>query len=198
MGDYFERIVDIDIDATAEEAGLLADRITEWLVAEGVITRAPDGTGMYSQYADGGYAPGPRWTRAVQADLGRPPGPLAVITGRHHFVGGQGEDDAEYAVCPRCATRTTFIDYPNSFEADEPTWAPFRAAVEAWEATGTGEAICPACATPSPVTDWQWCDSYALGTLCLEFWGWPPLSDAFVADVTACLGHRTAQHTGKF
>ncbi|MEV6330127.1 hypothetical protein [Streptomyces sp. NPDC051909] len=196
MGDYFERIV--DIDATAEEAGPLADRVVDWLVAEGVITRAPDSTGMYSRYADEGYAPGPQWTRAIQADLGRPPGALAVITGRHHFVGGQGEDDAEYAVCPRCATRTTFIDYPNSIEADEPAWAPFRSAVEAWETTGTGEATCPACATPSPITDWEWGDPYVLGTVCFEFWGWPPLSDAFVVDLTARLGHRTAQHMGKF
>ncbi|MCX2184161.1 hypothetical protein KV205_27050 [Streptomyces sp. SKN60] len=196
MGDYFERVV--DIEATAEEAGPLAARVLDWLVAEGILTREPDREGMYSRYADEGFAAGPEWARALQTEPGWGPGPVAVITGRHHFVGGQGEDDAEYAVCPRCAARTTFIDYPNSFEADERTWAPFRSAVEAWEAGGTGEATCPACATPSPVTDWRWGDPYALGTVCFEFWGWPPLSDAFVADLTARLGHRTAQHMGKF
>ncbi|MFD7975443.1 hypothetical protein [Streptomyces sp. NPDC059071] len=198
MGDYFERVVDLEV--TQEEAGEAAARAIDWLVAEGVVTRETDGDRMYSLYADEGHVPGPRWAEAVVHD-GWEPGPLAVVTGRHHHVGGQGEDDAEYAVCPHCATRTTFIDYPASFEPDETVWAPFRAAVEAWEATGAGEATlvtCGACGTASPVTGWQWPDEYALGALTFEFWGWPPLSDEFVAGLTDRLGHRTARHMGKF
>ncbi|MFI9001063.1 hypothetical protein [Streptomyces sp. NPDC053541] len=196
MGDYFERVV--DVEATDGEAAELAARALDWLVAEGVVTRERDREGMYSPHADEGYAAGPHWTRAVQGDPGWGPGPLAVITGRHHYAGGQGEDEPAYAVCPECAVRTTVIGYPESFVADEEVWAPFRAAVEAWERTGTGDAACPACGTASPVTRWEWCDSYALGTLCFEFWGWPPLADAFVEDLTARLGHRTARHMGKF
>ncbi|MFK0259134.1 hypothetical protein [Streptomyces sp. NPDC090445] len=42
------------------------------------------------------------------------PGPLAVITGRHHHAGGQGDMEPESAQCPRCGALTVFIDYPNS------------------------------------------------------------------------------------
>ncbi|MEV5972178.1 hypothetical protein [Streptomyces sp. NPDC051921] len=195
MGDYVERVVDLGV--ALEDAAALGDQVVDWLVAKGVVTRETEASGVYSVHVVEGYRPGPHWGRAVH-DGGWEPGPLAVVTGRHHHVGGQGEDDAEYATCPHCHIRTTFIDYPASFEPDEEAWAPFRAAVEAWEETGTGRVTCPACAAVLPVTDWQWPDEYALGALTFEFWGWPPLSDDFVAELTGRLGHRTARHLAKF
>ncbi|WP_028800130.1 hypothetical protein [Streptomyces sp. 142MFCol3.1] len=196
MGDYFERVVDLDV--AQEEAPELGARLVDWLVAEQIVTRQTDATGVYSLYVNEGHVPGPHWPRAV-ADAGWEPGPLAVVTGRHHHVAGQGEDDAEYVDCPRCGARTTFIDYPASFEADPALWGPFRAAVETWEATGRGSAVCRSCGAASPVTEWRWPDAYALGALTFEFWGWPPLSDTFVAELSDRLGrHRTARHTGKF
>ncbi|MFF5973859.1 hypothetical protein ACFY7C_20250 [Streptomyces sp. NPDC012769] len=194
MGDYFERVVDTEV--SVEDAGVLAARVIDWLVAEGIVTRAMDSSGVYGLYADEGYRPGPHWERAVE-DPGWEPGPLAVVIGRHHHVGGQGQDEAEYADCPRCDARTTFIDYPASFAADEEIWAPFRAAVTTWEQTGSGRAACAACGASSPVTDWRWGDAYALGALTFEFCGWPPLSDTFVEDLGRRLGHRTSRHMGK-
>ncbi|WP_238697012.1 MULTISPECIES: hypothetical protein [unclassified Streptomyces] len=46
MGDYFERIVDVEV--TVEEAGPLAERIVDWMVAEGLITRELSGNGVFS------------------------------------------------------------------------------------------------------------------------------------------------------
>ncbi|MGV9891322.1 hypothetical protein [Streptomyces sp. NPDC003395] len=54
MGVYYERIV--DVEATAEEAGPLAERMVDWMVAEGVITRRMSGELVYSHHADQGYA----------------------------------------------------------------------------------------------------------------------------------------------
>ncbi|MFF9242506.1 hypothetical protein ACF1AL_27090 [Streptomyces sp. NPDC014801] len=63
MGVYYERIV--DVEATAEEAGPPAERMVDWMVAEGVITRRMSGELVYSRHADEGYVPGPHWARAV-------------------------------------------------------------------------------------------------------------------------------------
>jgi len=196
MGDYFERIVDVEV--TGQEAGPLADRMVEWMVAEGLITRDMSSDGVYSQNADAGYLPGPVWAKAV-ADPGWQPGPVAVMVGRDYYVGGQGEDEAEYAICPRCQTKTVIIDYPESFEADDEVWQPFEEGIAAWKETGEGSAPCSACGASVSVTEWQWgASDFAVGALAFDFWGWPPLSTEFCAEFSRQLGHRTAEHMGKF
>ncbi|MER6141710.1 hypothetical protein ABT174_16790 [Streptomyces sparsogenes] len=198
MGDHFQRIV--DVEATEEEAGPLAERIVDWLVAEGVITRETSGEGVYSQSADEGYVPGPRWDRAVagSAEAGWPPGPVAVMTGRDYYVGGQGEDEADCAICPRCDAKTVVIDYPEEFEANEEVWRPFREAIAAWKGTGAGAVACSACGALVPVTEWRFGSGFDLGALAFDFWGWPPLAAAFLAEFAERLGHRTGEQTGKF
>ncbi|WP_455355238.1 hypothetical protein [Streptomyces sp. SYSU K217416] len=197
MGDFYERVVDVEV--SSEEAGALAGRMVDWLVAEGLITREMSGDAMYSFQVDEGYVPGPNWARATE-DWGDDhiPAPVAVIVGRDAHVGGQGADATEYADCPRCGSRTVFIDYPESFEPDEETWQPFRDAIDTWKETGEGSVRCAGCQAVVLVTEWQWADGFALGALAFDFWGWPPLTDAFVAEFSRQLGHRTAQHGGKF
>ncbi|MFD6274276.1 hypothetical protein ACFWFI_01565 [Streptomyces sp. NPDC060209] len=198
MGDFFERVV--DLEATGEEAGPLAGRMVDWMVAEGIVTREMTGDGVYSLSVDHGYAPGPDWARAV-ADASDPswlPGPVAVVVGRDYHVGGQGEDEADSATCPRCATRTVVIDHPESFEADEEVWRPFRDGIAAWKETGRGEVTCPACAVLVPVTEWDFGPGFDLGALAFDFWGWPPLGVSFLAEFRAGLGHRTEEQSGKF
>lgn len=149
MGDFFERIVDLDV--TGEEAGPLARRMVDWMVAEGLITRETTKDAMYSLSVDVGYVPGPDWARAV-ADSSDPswiPGPVAVVVGRDYHIGGQGESEADSATCPRCATTTVIIDYPESFEADPEVWQPFLDGIGAWKETGTGTAPCSACGVSS-------------------------------------------------
>lgn len=199
MGDHFQRIV--DVEATDEQAGPLAERIVDWMVEEGLITRQMSGDGVYSPSADTGHVPGPDWRRAV-ADPSDPawlPGPVAVMVGRDYYVEGQGTDEADSATCPRCAARTVVIDYPESFEPDQEAWQPFEDAVAAWKAT-TGEAsvICRSCAAPVPVTEWDFGSGFTLATLAFDFWGWPPLAAAFLTDFAARLGHRAVEQTGKF
>jgi hypothetical protein len=198
MGDFFERIIDVEV--TAEEAGPLADRMVDWMVTEGLITREMSSDGMYSLTVDDGYKPGPNWERAV-ADSSDPswlPRPVAVIIGRDYHVGGQGEDEADSATCPRCATRTVIIDYPESFEADQEAWQPFRDGIAAWKKTGEGNVVCPGCKASVPVTEWDFGSSFALGSLAFDFWGWPPLNVGFYAEFGKQLGHRTEEQMGKF
>ncbi|MFC5203565.1 hypothetical protein [Streptomyces kaempferi] len=199
MGDFYERIVDVEV--TAEEAGPLAERTVTWMVTEGLITRELSSDGVYSLTVDEGYVPGPNWARAV-ADSSDPtwlPGPVAVIVGRDYHVGGQGADDAEYAVCPRCQTRTVIIKYPEEFEANEEVWQPFKDGIAAWKETGEGSAPCSTCGASVSVTEWQWETNFAVGALAFDFWGWPPLSTTFCATFSKQLGqHRTVEHMGKF
>ncbi|MFM9368631.1 hypothetical protein [Streptomyces sp. Da 82-17] len=197
MGDYYERIV--DVEATAEEAGPLAERMVDWLVAEGVITRETTLDGVFSQLVTEGYVPGPRWAQAVD-DASNPdwvPRSVAVNVGRAHHVGGQGLDSPEFAVCPRCRHKTVVIDYPYAFEADDEVWQPFEDGITAWEETGEGSAPCPACGALVPVTEWEWDGSFAVGALAFDFWDWPELSADFCARFRRELGHRIVVHGGK-
>ncbi|MFI1334471.1 hypothetical protein ACH4U7_31085 [Streptomyces sp. NPDC020845] len=199
MGDYFQRIVDVEADE--QEAGPLAGRMVDWLVSEGVITRETSGEGVYSQTADEGYVPGPRWDRAVvgSAETTWQPGPVAVMVGRDYYVGGQGQDEADSASCPRCDATTVIIDYPEEFEADDEVWRPYREAIAVWKETGEGGSVaCSACAAAVPVTEWRFGSGFALGALAFDFWGWPPLDDAFLAEFSRQLGHSAEEQMGKF
>lgn len=170
-GDFFECVVDPDV--TGEEAGPLAGRTVDRMVAEGVVTRGTTKDAMYSLFVDVGHRPGPHWARAV-ADASDPtwyPGAVAVVVGRHHHVGGQGQDAADSATCPRCGTRTVVIDHPHSFEPDEEVRQPFRYGIGTWWATGRGDVACPACAVPVPVTDREFGPGFCLGALAVDFWG---------------------------
>lgn len=197
MGDYFERIIDLEV--SSEDAGALGADVVEWMVSRRWLLRETSRDAMYSLHAEEGYAPGPEWAR-IAADWGDDwlPGPVAVITGRHAHYPGQGAIEPASAVCPHCGAATVIIDYPNRWEADPEAWQPFSTAIDAWEKTGAATAGCASCGTPSPITDWRWADDFALGALAFDFWGWPPLSEGFRAELAAYLGHRTVHHSGKF
>ncbi|MGW0182707.1 hypothetical protein [Nocardia sp. NPDC003345] len=196
MGDYFERIVDLEVSVA--EAPAVAARMRDWMIARHVLTPELSGDGVYSLGADEGYVAGPRW-RGVAEDWGdHIPGPVAVIVGRGAHYGGQGEVEPESAVCPHCAATTVIIDYPQQWEADPAIWEPFREGIEAWERTGTGVAGCRSCGREASVTDWRWPAGFALGALAFDFWGWPPLRETFVAEFGGHLGHRFDHHSGKF
>lgn len=198
MGDFYERIVDVEVGG--EEAAALAGRMVDWLAGEGLLTRERTRDGVYSLGAEDGYVPGPGWARAVTgpADADWPPGPVAVLLGRSHHTGGQGQYEAEYADCPRCGNRTVIIAYPEALEADPVAWLPFEEGIETWRETGAGSAPCASCGSLVPVTEWEWDSAFALGALAFDFWGWPPLSPAFLAEFGRRLGHRTVELSGKF
>ncbi|MGY0500252.1 hypothetical protein ACWZHB_17325 [Nocardia sp. FBN12] len=197
MGDYFERIVDLDV--AAADAEVVAERMVDWMVSRGWLLREKSGYAMYSLHADEGYVAGRAWAEiADNSDADWIPAPVAVIVGRHAHYGGQGEIEPADATCPSCQAKTVIIDYPQAWEADPAVWQPFSAAIEAWEQTGAGAVSCPACQTTSPIIDWQWPWGFALGTLAFDFWGWPSLTEEFIAEFTTRLGHRVDHHTGKF
>jgi hypothetical protein len=197
MGDYYERIVDVEV--TAEEAGPLAERMVDWMVAEGLITREMSDDGVYSHPVYEGYVPGPRWAQAVDEspDPDWRPRPVAVIVGRDYYVGGQGADEPSWVFCPRCRHKTVIIDYPEEFERNDELWQPFQDGIAAWKETGEGSVPCPACGASVPITEWEWEGIFAVGALAFDFWDWPPLSDAFCATFSRQLGHRTVEHGGK-
>ncbi|MDA3647942.1 hypothetical protein LZ318_07235 [Saccharopolyspora indica] len=197
MGDYFERIIDVEV--TLEDAGPLAERMVDWMVAEGLITRELSSDRVFSHPVDKGYVRGPRWARAVSGSSNPDwlPGPVAVVVGRNHYVAGQGLDAAASAVCPRCQGETVIINYPTELEPDDEVWQPFEDGIATWKETGEGTAPCPTCGASVPVTQWQWDPGFALGSLAFDFWDWPPLSESFCATFSRQLRHRTAEHGGK-
>ncbi|MGO4613905.1 hypothetical protein AB4305_06990 [Nocardia sp. 2YAB30] len=196
MGDYFERIVDVEV--TAAEADVLAARMLDWMVSRRLLSREMSGEAMYSLSVDNGYAPGPDWAQITQEWGDWIPGPVAVIVGRADHFGGQGAIEPDSAVCPHCQAKTLIIDYPQRWEADPEAWQPFRDGIDAWKQTGVGAAGCNTCAVAVPVTEWHWPSGFALGALAFDFWGWPPLTDSFITEFGARLGHRISHQMGKF
>ncbi|MFE3443587.1 hypothetical protein ACFXNW_11190 [Nocardia sp. NPDC059180] len=197
MGDFFERIVDVEV--SAQDAEATATRMLDWMFSRELLSREMSGDAMYSLGVDEGYLPGPQWHQIAQEWGGDwISGPVAVTIGREDHFGGQGVGEPEWLSCPSCDTTTVIIDYPQQWVADREVWRPFEAAVGEWKEGGAGIATCRHCGTGNPVTDWLWPLGSALGALAFDFWGWPPLTDEFIAEFAAHLGHRIDHHGGKF
>ncbi|MCX3059739.1 hypothetical protein [Streptomyces beihaiensis] len=195
MGDWFQRIV--DVDATEEDAARLGADVERWLIERGVIVAEEDDCVLS---ADRGHRPGPRVEEVVEPTRSEDwkrlwTCGLAVRRGRAVFDCGQGE--ARSVTCPRCALRIRLLD--ERWEPLEDVWSPFSDAVGLWYRTGAADVTCPGCAAGVPLREWQWEDDcFALAHLGLEFWNWPRLTDAFVSEVARRLGgHRVLHMAGK-
>ncbi|GAA4240391.1 hypothetical protein GCM10022254_64830 [Actinomadura meridiana] len=190
MGDYFQTIV--DLDATAADAAELGDRALDWLIREGIVEAEPTDCVLG---APTGHEPGEAWEKAVLDPDWEPLDGLNIETGRTVFLGGQG--DGQYAICPRCATRTHF--FTEAWDPIEGASTPFDEAIETWQATGAAQVKCPSCVQASDLTTWQWANNYyTFGYLGFEFWNWPPFTPDFLADFTRTLNnHRTILVYGK-
>ncbi|MFJ3582735.1 hypothetical protein ACIPPS_10930 [Streptomyces sp. NPDC090127] len=195
MGTTYQTVV--DLDATPGEAPTLAVVALDRLVALGIV-RAERTDCVVG--APLGHPPGPRWASAVTYEDWEPSEGLRIEVGRTVFHSGQ--DGAEYAVCPHCATRTRFSagGAQDDGEAiDDRGWMPFRAAMSAWHATGAATVTCRHCGTPGDLPSWGWSDdAYAFAHLGFEFWNWPEFDPRFLATFSEALGgHRVVRVWGK-
>ena len=125
VSDHFQIIA--DVEATEVEAAVLAETLTRWLIADGVIK--PD----VSDCVPGdefGYPPGPRYSAATT----RPNAHLRdlitngveVSTGRRVFDPGQGELGP--VSCPRC-DQTVLLEDPVTGKLTD-WWDPFGDALD--------------------------------------------------------------------
>ncbi|WP_369170180.1 hypothetical protein AB5J49_21135 [Streptomyces sp. R28] len=184
MGDTFQTIV--DLDAPPQDAPRLAERVIEWLVAEGIVlAQAEPGWALGD---DPAHPPGPDWHKAVaHARWGAPEG-LVVHTGHQVFY--STHVTANTVTCPRCGQTTT---------VEGEVTPRFGTAMNAWYETGAADVDCPGCAGSVPLPAWRWADhAYAFAHLGFKFWNWPALSDEFRARTARFLeGHDTALLMGK-
>ena len=191
MGLWYQCVVDRDAQDEVEAQELSA-RILTWLVDEDIVhgTLTPCCMGA----DDMGYAPGPNFMKAAggaetsasncnYADFSamRTNG-LQVLTHREMSFNMQGEFIA--VRCPGCDTESEQGD----------AWS---SAVQAWLDGQTGDLECEQCGSSAPVSEWEHVDPAGFGTLTFKFWDWPPLTDAFLAELAQRLGHRTIVITGK-
>ncbi|MFF0478298.1 hypothetical protein [Streptomyces sp. NPDC004284] len=178
MGDTFQTIA--DLEATAEEAGALGERVGAWLVGEGIAVPAGD---LMDDKA--WYVPGPRWTHVTDERRHLGTDGLAVVTGRTVFFGSPGKGGSP--ICPHCAT------------VDPDERAVFSTAMDTWWRTGAADVPCPACRRTVPLAAWEWeNDFFAFAYLGIEHWNGPFLRPGFIAELTEVLGgHRTRLLAGK-
>ncbi|MCX4763000.1 hypothetical protein OG562_18850 [Streptomyces sp. NBC_01275] len=185
MGDTFQTIV--DRDASPQDAPRLAERVVDWLVAEGIVlAEAEPGWALSERPA---HPPGPNWHKAVaDARWGAPEG-LAVYSEHHIFYSPDALGPAA-VTCGRCAATTLL-------EGD--LAAIFETATIRWHETGVADADCPACAETVPLSAWRWNDDQlAFAHLGFQFWNWPAFSEEFRARIGELLGgHGTAFLMGK-
>ena len=109
---------------------------------------------------------------------------LEVATTRTVFY---SLDDEPSLSCPRCGWGTTAQRWPAVDEA-----------ISRWYEGGPDSLVCQGCGRGAGLNDWRWSPPWGFGYLGFTFWNWPEaLSPAFLAEVSARLGHRTVHPYGK-
>ncbi|MFB7512153.1 hypothetical protein [Streptomyces sp. NPDC056144] len=170
MGSTFQTVV--GLDATAEDAVAHGERVTAWLVAEGIVEPSK-------------LLPGPRWEAATGERDPYPGAWLTVVTSRTVFVSPQ---KGGVPVCPHCAS-----EYADTHRA------VFSPAMDTWWTTGRADIPCPACGRAVPLCEWRWPeDGFAFAYLGFDFRDAPPLLPEFVAELNRVIGQRTRFVRGKW
>lgn len=162
----------VDVDADAGRADELAGEVRRWLIAEGIIEA--------EQHAGSdGHSPGRRRHEAI---LGEPPSSawrfnpntVALRVGRQVFDAGGNGVELRCAACGQ------------TYEPGD-DWID---AVGAW-ADGDDKVAytCERCGASAPLTGWRGPWQWGFGSLGVEFWNWPPLSELFIQRLAQRLGH---------
>ena len=164
----------VDLDASANEAADLADRVREWLTSQGIVSpisrRVSDGIDLLGRGEQANA-----WdAESHAADLAMCG--LQVATERQVFHTGDNGID-----CIRC---------PSCHVAHDPDSLPWSDAVEAWYAEeGDDGMACPDCGARHRIVDWEFEMPWAFGHLAFGFWNWP-VSERLLHEVAAITGHR--------
>ncbi|TWI69089.1 hypothetical protein IP91_00154 [Pseudoduganella lurida] len=164
----------VDLDASPEEAPALGERVTAWLVAEGIVSSAT------------GSAPGAghllgRGPSAAAMDTFPLMEPVAmcgleVMAERRVFhTGDNGIDSIR---CPECGA---------SHDPDELPWTD---AAGSWlEGAADDGMTCPDCGAHPGIAAWEFDLPWGFGNLAFGFWNWP-VSEGLATGISAFTGHR--------
>ncbi len=173
MGDWFQTLA--DIDASIEEANIVAARIRSWLIESQVIEPSPrdcvfGGMGYpplnYEQVVDGpAYS---QHFRKLKTNG------LQIKIGRTVFLNGQS---GVTVTCPKC---------------NAPCKNSWANAIDEWyKSTGPGTLKCLECGNEQSVTEWTFIPAWGFGNLGFTFWNWPPLKQSFINEMKRRIAHRT-------
>jgi hypothetical protein len=168
----------VDIEAKGREVERLARRVCEYLAGRNIVAASKRDCVLS---AAAGYPPGKKYAEACTRPAAR--GFARLVTNGvavevKRTVFDAGENGLEVA-CPACRAKV--------LEADE-AWS---LAVGAWWEGNDGAAYaCRKCRKTAALNAYDGRFPWAFGSLGFTFWNWPPLSDAFVAEVAKVLGHR--------
>lgn len=178
MGDSSETIVDIDV--SAEEASVCATMIRTWLITEGIIVPEESDCTL----GGAGHRPGRNWRKAITPIEDRFDenhflklwtNGVAFEIGRNFFHTGQNGIELQCNACK------------NIFEPND----SYTDLVGEW--FGGNDKVsfsCPSCDQQTRISEWRGPRPCALGNLGIAFYNWPPLSEAFIREVSNRLGHR--------
>jgi hypothetical protein len=193
MGDSYQAIV--DVEASAEESGHLAQRVVERLSRAGITLPTLDPDAVLG--GKGGYRPSERvkaiwngdprnrfWTLGTNG--------LEVVTGR--WVNVWAFPILSYFMCPCCGEK---------FEVDHAVGNEFgRAAREFCDGFAKPVVSCPRCSRESAAQEWPTQPHLGFAHLAFLFWNWPFFGDGFwTIDIPQLiaeeLNHRTVLTFGK-
>jgi len=172
MSDHIDWIA--DVDATPEEAPLLAERGLAWLVDESIVQ--PLATPKRSRHGSSVYRPGPKASAwSVQVDDHRIDCGVEITIGRTVFYSCPGPISVR---CRHCGT-----------SHDE--GVPWGNAVTAWfDNEGDDSLACPVCSRSERIVDWTFLEfDWAFGYLGFGFHNWS-IDRALAEELGRVLGHR--------
>jgi hypothetical protein len=178
----------VDLDGTPAQATLLAERLADWLLDEGIVEPNPQRDALWQPSE---WVPGPHWRKAVAEPRDAEPrdrghswhdrtsgvgfanrGVDLITERRVHDPGGNFESPP----CPICRTPADFDRYVEL--------------IEVWLDGPEPRLLCSRCRSECLIGDWRWRFGFAVGNFAVRFNNWPILDDAFVEEIARHLSSR--------
>lgn len=163
----------VELSLSAAEAAQRAHLARQWLLNTGVIVGNPKPDELWNpcEFLAGPQVQGIACETDVDRRLWNTGVEVLCERQLHHPI-----ENYEPPGCPRCAT---------PLAEDVHT-----ALIETWIEQGEPSTSCGACSHAALLGDWpgQW--TYYVAELAVRFNNWPPLTDAFIADLGTHLGPR--------
>ncbi|HYO57193.1 hypothetical protein [Archangium sp.] len=175
MAHHFEIIVDRDVSLA--EALHVAERMRAWFIERKIIEVLPLGWNPNAWM----HRPGPAYPSTLKEP--NPHGTEGVRGLYFKIKRAVFWDSLHRLTCRACGAR---------FEPKGESWEQWRDAAEDWlDGDDSVPYTCPGCGVPERLVEWEGEAPWGFGHLGIGFWGWTPLSERFIQEVTKQLGHRT-------
>lgn len=181
----------VDIDASVDDAPAQAQRMVDWLQANGIVGEGIRTGELYERWLKEIDAPKP-WPEAEGNMIVYPPGENVLRAASTNDPTGLFYNWLEIKIGPtvfHAGEGGIGVFCPSCTKDQVPMGDQWVKAIDDWVAGNAGTLLCVECGFIAPLRLWNFDPVWGFGNLGFQFSNWDPLDRKFVDEFMAHLGN---------